>query len=120
MTTVATTLCLVFALGLVLLTGIRALRNQQVMRVDLGAAVAVEIAVLFYVVVRVVDLAGGHETSGLAIVIAYLVGILLVMPVTVALGLAEATRWGSVVLGVGGLVVCVLLARLHQLWTPHG
>jgi hypothetical protein len=81
-TTIATTICLVFALATVLVVAITA--------------------------------------SGLGIVIAYLIGLVLTMPVTVALALAERTRWGSVTLGVGALVVCVLFARINQIWNPHG
>jgi hypothetical protein len=42
------------------------------------------------------------------------------MPVAGALGLAERSHWGAVVLGAGALVVCVLFARIDQVWRPHG
>ncbi|MGI8678553.1 MAG: hypothetical protein ACR2LX_07705 [Jatrophihabitans sp.] len=120
MTTVATSVCLVLALAAALVAGVRAFLDRVPTRADLLAAALVELAVLFYVGVRVAGLIGGHHTWSLGLVIAYLVGITLVMPVTAALGWAEPSRWGSVVLAVGALVVCVLLARVAQLWTPHG
>ncbi len=120
MTGIATIVCLVLALVTVLATGVRALRDQTVDTIELAAAGLLELGVLFYVGVRVADLAGGHRPPSLAIAIAYLIGIVLIMPVTVVLGIAERSRWGPVVLGVGALVVCVLFARIDQVWTPHG
>jgi hypothetical protein len=42
------------------------------------------------------------------------------MPVAAALGWAEPSRWGGVVLASGALVTCVMFARINQLWSPHG
>ena len=120
MTAIATIVCLVLALVVVIVTGLRALRDAPADTREVVAAGALEVGVLGYVVVRVVDLAGGHRTSGLVVVIAYLIGITLVMPVVVLLGLAERSRWGPVVVGAGALVVCVLFARINQIWTPGG
>jgi hypothetical protein len=120
MTGVATVICLVLALTTALLAGVQALRDRAITRVGLALAALTEVAVLFYVAVRVVDLAGGHRTAGLPIVIAYLAGLILTMPVTAALSWAEPSRWSSVTLGTGALVTCVLFARINQLWTPHG
>lgn len=112
--------CLVLAAATAFACGIDALRDLRIGRVDLGLAGATELAVLAYVAVRAIDLAGGHRSSGLVIVLAYLVGLLLIIPVAAALGLAEPSRWGPVVLASGGAVVCVMLARISQLWNPHG
>lgn len=120
MTGIATIVCLVLALGVVLSAGLRSLRNQAVATSELVAAGLLELGVFFYVGVRIADLIGGHRPHSVALAIAYLVGILLVMPVAVALGLAERTRWGPLVLGAGALVVCVLFARIDQVWMPHG
>ena len=84
------------------------------------AAGVVEVAVLVYLVLRTVDLLDGHHTSGLVVVIAYLVGMALVMPIAAALSWAEPTKWGSIILGSGALVTCVMFARINQLWNPHG
>ena len=120
MTTIATSVCLILALGTVLLSGVRALRDEDVATSELVAAGLLELGVLYYVAVRVVDLIGGHRASSLAVLIAYLVGIVLVMPVAATLAIVEHSRWGPIVLGVGALVVCVLFARIDQLWRPHG
>ncbi len=120
MTGISTVLCLVLALVTALACGIDAFRDLRVGRVDLGLAAATELAILGYVAVRVIDLAGGHRSAGLAIVLAYLIGLILILPVAAALGLAEPSRWGPVILASGGLVVCVMLARVAQLWHPGG
>lgn len=116
----STVLCLVTALVTALACGVDALRDLRTGTLDLVLAGVTELAILAYVAVRAVDLAGGHRSSGLAIVLAYLVGLLLVMPVAAALGLAEPSRWGPVIVASGSVVVCVMLARVAQLWTPHG
>jgi hypothetical protein len=120
MTGLTTIACLTLALLTALACGIDALRDLRVGRVDLVLAGVTELAILGYVAVRVVDLAGGHRSAGLAIVLAYLVGMILILPVAAALGLAEPSRWGPVILASGGLVVCVMLARIAQLWRPGG
>jgi hypothetical protein len=120
MTGIATVVCLVFALATAAVAGIQSARDRAITRTGLELAALTELAIFFYVAVRITDLAHGHHTAGLAIVIAYLVGLTLTMPIVVVLSLAEPTRWGSVTLGVGAIVACVLFARINQIWTPHG
>jgi threonine/homoserine efflux transporter RhtA len=120
MTEIATIVCLVLALGVVLPCAVKALRDRPIGRLEVTAAGLLEAGLLFYVGVRVADLIDGHRPASPAVAIAYLVGILLVMPVAAALGIAERSRWGPIVLGVGALVVCVLFARIDQVWRPHG
>ena len=120
MTGAATVVCLALALATALVAGIGALRDRATTKADLMAAAVTEVAVLFYTALRVIDLAGGHRTAGLALVALYLAALVLAMPVTAALSWAEPSRWGSVVLACGSLVTCVLFARVNQLWLPHG
>lgn len=120
MLVIATVVCLVLALGVLVTAGVRALRDQPVAALDLGAAGLLELGVLFYVGVRVADLVGGHRPPSLVLAVVYLVGTALVMPVVAVLGLAERSRWGPVVLAVGAIVVAVLFARIDQVWTAHG
>ena len=120
MTGVVTAIAVVLALVTVALCAVRALRNQRPARLEYLAAGVTEVAVLGYAAVRVVDLIGGHRSSNLLVVLAYIACIVLTLPVTAALSWAEPTRWGSVVLAAGALVVCVLFARINQLWSPGG
>ena len=120
MTGFITIVCVVLGLAIALVAGVRALLDRPTTRAEFAAAAVLEAAVLVYVIVRVADLIGGHTVDGTGIVVAYLFGLVLAMPVTVALSAAEKTRWGSVVLACGALVTCVLFARIDQLWTAHG
>lgn len=120
MTGIVTAVGLVLAGVVVVLTAFRALRDRPVERPELAVAGLLELAVLVYVVVRVVDLVRGHHVDSPVVLVVYLVALVLVVPVAVALAVAERTRWGAVTLGVGALVVAVLLARVHQLWTTRG
>jgi hypothetical protein len=47
---------------------------------------------------------------------AYLVSIVLVLPIATVWGVSDRTRWGTGVLAVGCFTVVVLLARLVQIW----
>lgn len=120
MVVVATVVALVLALAVVLDAAWCYRRDAAADTREVVIAGALELAVLFYVGVRVVDLAGGHRTSSLALAISYLIGVALVMPAAVLVGLFERSRWGPVIMAVGALVVAVLFARVDQLWTPGG
>jgi hypothetical protein len=117
---IATVVCLVLAVGVLATGGFRALRNEGAATSELVAAGLLEVGVFFYVGVRIADLIGGHRPHSMALAVAYLFGIILVMPVAAALGLAERSRWGPTVFVAGALVVCVLFARIDQVWLPHG
>lgn len=120
MSKVATIICLVLALVVVVLTAVQALRDRELSRRDVVAAGGLEVGVVLYVAARIAELIGGHRPHSLVLALAYLVGILLVMPAAAALGIAERSKWGPVTLGVGALVVCVLFSRIDQVWTAHG
>ena len=120
MTAGTTIVCVVLALLVALAAGVQALRDRPIAWPFLYGAAATELAVLFYTGIRVADLAGGHRTSGLVVVIAYLVALVLTMPVSTALAWIEPSRWGSITLASGALITCALFARINQLWTPHG
>jgi hypothetical protein len=119
-TEIATVICVILALAVVLLTGVQALRDRSLSRREVVAAGALEVGVVFYIATRIAELAGGHRPHSLVLALAYLFGILLVTPVAAALGIAERSKWGPVTLGVGALVVCVLFARIDQVWAVHG
>ncbi len=120
LTTIVTIVCLALALVVVVLTGVRALRDQPVAVPDLGAAALLELGLVVYLAARIADLVRGPQPHSVALAVLYLVGTMLVMPVTALLGIAEKSRWGPVVLGAGAIVVSVLFARIDQVWSPHG
>ncbi|WP_460605375.1 hypothetical protein [Jatrophihabitans fulvus] len=120
MVLVATVVALVLALAVVVDAAWCYRRDEAADTREVVIAGLLELAVLAYVAVRVVDLAGGHRTSSLALAISYLIGLVLIMPAAVLVGLFERSRWGPVIIAVGAVVVAVLFARVDQLWTPGG
>jgi hypothetical protein len=105
--------CLVAALVL----GVEGARGAQPLQWHLGLVAVVELLLLAQAVVAVVLLVQGGQIAGSAgVFLAYLVGTLLVLPLTTLWGLGEPNRWTLVALAVANLVVAVLVLRLAQIW----
>lgn len=96
---------------------VAAVRNRPPANLHVGAAALVELVLLAQVVVAVVRLLLGDRPAELGTFVGYLVSSVLVLPVAVLWAAAQRDRWSSVVLGVGGLVVVVLVLRMQQVWT---
>jgi hypothetical protein len=109
----------VIVAGLVLAgyAGLTTARNRR-MEVPLLVAVGVlEVLVLILVGLVVAKLAGGaRPAGGLATLIGYLIATPVVPVAAGFWGLLERSRWGPAVIAVAGLVVAVLMVRLHQIW----
>jgi hypothetical protein len=58
---------------------------------------------------------GGAEVD-VALFIGYLLTALVLEPAAIYLARLEPTRWGSVILASGGLVLAPLVLRLLQIW----
>lgn len=90
---------------------------------DLGLLVPVLVlfvGCLLQLVTGVVDLARhGDGVSG-ALFVGYLVGLVLIPPAATIWALGEQSRSGTAVLLVMGLLVPVVLIRLHTIWTAPG
>ena len=100
--------------------GVVTARNRRAGTTLLVLAALTELAVLAQLVVGVTQLASGHHDVSAALFVAYLVGLVVVVPLAVFWAIGEPTRWGPGVLTIAGLVVLVLVARLHQLWAGAG
>jgi hypothetical protein len=115
-------LAVILIVGVLVLAGLSLLMtalDHRVGRLLLAAAVLGEAGLLVQVVWAIVRLAGGgRPAGGLAIFIGYLAGSLVILPVAVAWGLGERTRWGPAVVAAGFLVTAVLIVRMQQVW--HG
>ncbi|MDT0379144.1 hypothetical protein RM572_10245 [Streptomyces sp. DSM 42041] len=86
----------------------------------IGMAVVTLLA-LVQLVIGVVQLAtGGEPVGGTAVFVAYLVGVLCCVPAVAVVSLSERTRWGSVTVAAGAVVLAVLQARLHEVWGGGG
>jgi hypothetical protein len=82
----------------------------------LGVAGAI---IVVQAVVAVVQLAGGDgpdPTPRAVTFIGYLLFATAVPPVGAVLGKMEPTRVGSVIVGIAGLVLAILVVRLQQVW----
>lgn len=105
---------------LALSAGVVTARNRRAGTALLVVAALTELAVVAQLVVGIVLLASGQHDVSATLFVAYLVGLVVVVPLAVLWALGEPTRWGPGVLTVAGLVVLVLVARLHQLWVGTG
>jgi hypothetical protein len=47
----------------------------------------------------------------------YIITALIVPPAAIAWAVLERTRWSTLVLGVAGFTVAVMLVRMWQIWT---
>jgi ABC-type multidrug transport system permease subunit len=68
-------------------------------------------------VVGIVLLAQDEKPEqGTTIFVAYLLGAFACVPAAGFMSLAERTRWGSVTVAAGGVVLAVLEVRLYDIW----
>lgn len=104
----------VLSLLLAAWAGWHTLRNRPVILRQLIAGAVVEAYLLVQLVVVLVHPAGGGAASGLFWI--YVGTQLFVLPLAATWAFAERTRWSSVVLLAGALVVAFLQLRLLQVW----
>ena len=86
----------------------------------LGVAGLLEVALVVQLVVGVVLLVGTDRPVATWTFLGYLVGSLLIVPVGVAWGLTDRSRWGPGVLAVAFVTVPVMILRMDQLWNAGG
>jgi hypothetical protein len=105
---------------LILLAGLLTLLDRRLNTPVLGVVAVVEALTLAQLVVGIVQLASTARDVNGPVFVAYLVGLVIVLPLASVWAVAEKSRWGTGVLVIGGLVLLVLVARLQQLWTGVG
>ncbi|MGW7053705.1 hypothetical protein [Streptomyces sp. NPDC054887] len=107
----------VAALALAAWCGYAAFRDQPTKDWHFIGMAVVSLLALAQLVVGVVRLAGGDKPDdGTVIFVSYLLGALAAVPAAGFLSLAERTRWGSVTVSAGAVVLAVLEVRLHDIW----
>jgi len=108
--------CLLSALWLVVLL----VRNRIPDRRLLNLMLALEVLVVVHLVVGIVRVTGAP--SGVAVweYVAYLIGLILVIPAGVVWSSGEQSRGGTAVLLVALLVVPFMFVRLADIWAAGG
>ncbi|MFE2142993.1 hypothetical protein ACFXA3_14835 [Streptomyces sp. NPDC059456] len=86
----------------------------------IGMAV-VSVLALAQLVIGLVQLARGEKADeGSVIFVAYLIGAFAAVPAAGLLSLTERTKWGSVTVAAGAVVLAVLEVRLYDIWGTPG
>jgi RsiW-degrading membrane proteinase PrsW (M82 family) len=86
--------------------------------VSIIGVAAIEVLLIAQIVIAIVAPAVGNAPTGNALEFwVYLVTAAIIPPLAVLWALLERTRWSTVVLGVAGLAVAVMVYRMEQIWT---
>ena len=85
---------------------------------SVGAVALVEALLLVQLIVSIVLVVQGQQAVGDTVeFFGYIITALIVPPAAIAWAVIERTRWSTLVLGVAGLTVAVMLVRMWQIWT---
>lgn len=85
---------------------------------SVGALALVEALLLGQVVIAIIaPLAGNPPTGDLLEFWVYLVSAVLLPIGTVIWALMERSRWSTVILGVAGLAIAIMVWRMDAIWT---
>jgi hypothetical protein len=107
----------VAALALAAWCGYAAFRDQPTKDWHFIGMAVVTVLALAQLVVGIVQLARGEKPAeGGVIFVSYLVGAFATVPAAGFMSLAERTRWGSVTVAAGAVVLAVLEVRLYDIW----
>ena len=86
--------------------------------VTVGALALLELLLIVQIVISVVaPLAGNPPSGSLLEFWVYLVSAALLPPAGVVWALLERSRWSTVILGVIGLSLAIMLWRMQTIWT---
>lgn len=83
------------------------------------AAGVLSALVVLWAVVAVALIVGGHGVN-VGLLSGYLVTAVILEPAAIYLAKLEPTKWGSVILAAGALVLAPLFLRLLQIWGLGG
>lgn len=105
------------ALALAAWCGHAAWRDQPTKDWHFIGMAVVTVLVLAQLVIGLVQLARGEKPEqGTVIFVAYLLGAFAAVPAAGMLSLTERTKWGSVTVAAGAVVLAVLEVRLYDIW----
>ncbi|MFH8612720.1 hypothetical protein ACH4D5_35140 [Streptomyces sp. NPDC018029] len=107
----------VAALALAAWCGFAAYRDQPTKDWHFIGMGVVTLLAAVQLVAGIVQLARGEQAEqGTVIFVAYLIGAFACVPAAGFMSLAERSRWGSVTVAAGGVVLAVLEVRLYDIW----
>ena len=85
---------------------------------SVGSVALVEALLLVQLVGSIVLVASGNQAKGDTVeYFGYIITALIVPPAAVGWAIIDRSRWSTVVLGVSGLTIAVMLARMWQIWS---
>ncbi len=85
---------------------------------SVGAVSLVEGFLLVQLAVTIALVASGNQAKGDTVeFFGYILTALIVPPAAVGWAIVDRSRWSTVVLGVSGLTVAIMLVRMWQIWT---
>ena len=107
----------VAALALAAWCGWAAYRDQPTKDWHFLGIAVVTLLTVVQLIVGVVRLAQGDEPAdGTVLFVSYLLGVVACLPVVGLVSLTERTKWGSLSVVAGAVVLAVLQVRLHDIW----
>ncbi|WP_405494825.1 hypothetical protein [Streptomyces sp. NBC_00096] len=111
----------VAALALAAWCGFAAWRDQPTKDWHFIGMAVVTVLVLAQLVIGLVQLGRGEKPGqGTVLFVAYLLGAFAAIPAAGMLSLTERTKWGSVTVAAGAVVLAVLEVRLYDIWGNTG
>jgi hypothetical protein len=85
---------------------------------SVGSVAVIEGLLLVQLAVSIALVATGNQAKGDTVeFFGYIVTALIVPPAAIAWAVLERTRWSTLVLGVSGLTVAIMLVRMWQIWS---
>ncbi|MFJ4781323.1 hypothetical protein [Streptomyces sp. NPDC088762] len=111
----------VAALALAAWCGNAAWRDQPTKDWHFIGMAVVTVLVLAQLAIGLVQLGRGEKPGqGTVLFVAYLLGAFAAVPAAGMLSLSERTKWGSVTVSAGAVVLAVLEVRLYDIWGTTG
>jgi hypothetical protein len=85
---------------------------------SVGSVAVIEGFLLVQLAVSIALVATGSQAKGDTVeFFGYIITALIVPPAAIAWAVLERTRWSTLVLGVAGLTVAIMLVRMWQIWS---
>ena len=107
--------------GVAVIWGIvTAIANKPPGKAQLLYAAGVEAVTVVQSIIAIAKIIGGFRPAELATTIGYLIGIVILMPISWLWANVERNRFSGIVLSVAALAVLAMTLRLLMLWIPAG